>query len=176
MKWPFRRNKQDQTDVPAEIQEYYQTGRRERTGVAWLLALGTLLLTIGLATLLFFGGRWLYRTVANRGDNNNGNTSQVTQSPTDTTTEERQADNTGGGDTGGNNTGTSSTNTDNSGSTQGSQTTPSTPATPSTPRTTTPTTGDGLPSTGPGNVVGLFAATTAVAGTAHYAINAKRRF
>src|SRR6266545_4403999 len=59
----FRR-RNNQTNVPAEIQEYYQTERRERAGVAWLLALGTLLVTVVLAVGLFFGSRWVYRKVA----------------------------------------------------------------------------------------------------------------
>lgn len=174
MKWPFRRNK-DQTDVPAEIQEYYQTERRERTGVAWLLALGTLLVTVGLATLLFFGGRWLYRTVANRGDGGRDNVSQVEQE------QGSEGRNRGDGskDEGSardNDGQTSSTNTRDSdqpggGTAQGSQSTP--PAAPS--RTTSPTTGDNLPDTGPGNVVGLFMATTVTAATAHYALNTRRR-
>src|SRR5690606_28125129 len=79
MRWPFNRNR-NVDGVPAEIQEYYQTERRERTGVAWLLALGTLIITVGLAGLLFFGGRWIYRTVANNNDDSTETTSQTEQS------------------------------------------------------------------------------------------------
>ncbi|HTE57431.1 MAG TPA: hypothetical protein VK694_01715 [Verrucomicrobiae bacterium] len=68
----FRR-RNNQTNVPAEIQEYYQTERRERAGVAWLLALGTLLVTVLLAVGLFFGSRWVYRKVAK---NDKPNTSE----------------------------------------------------------------------------------------------------
>jgi hypothetical protein len=50
-----------QTQVPAEIQEYYQTERRERAGVAWLLAIGTLIVTIALTAGIFFAGRWAWR-------------------------------------------------------------------------------------------------------------------
>ena len=60
MVWPFNRKKNTE-DVPQEVQDYYQSERRERAGVAWLLAFGTLLLTIALAIGLFFGGRWVYR-------------------------------------------------------------------------------------------------------------------
>jgi len=60
-----RRN--NQANVPAEIQEYYQAERRERAGVAWLLAIGTLVVTILLAVGIFFGGRWVYRSIT---DNN----------------------------------------------------------------------------------------------------------
>lgn len=68
----FRR-RNNQTNVPAEIQEYYQTERRERAGVAWLLALGTLLITVLLAVGLFFGSRWVYRKVVK---NDKPNTSE----------------------------------------------------------------------------------------------------
>lgn len=65
--WPFNRRK-NQSSVPDEIQEYYQSERRERTGIAWLLALGTLIVTVILAVILFFGGRWIYRTVFDSGE------------------------------------------------------------------------------------------------------------
>lgn len=57
----FNRRNRNQTNVPAEIQEYYQTERRERAGVAWLLAGGTLVATVLLAAGIFFAGRWVYR-------------------------------------------------------------------------------------------------------------------
>lgn len=57
--WPFKRRKNDA--LPEEVQEYYQSTSRERTGVAWLLAAGTLVATIVLAVVLFFGGRTIYR-------------------------------------------------------------------------------------------------------------------
>ncbi len=54
---------QDEAKVPEEIQEYYQSEQRERTGVAWLLAIGTLLVTVVLAAGIFFSGRWAYRNI-----------------------------------------------------------------------------------------------------------------
>lgn len=70
-------NRRNKTEVPEEIQEYYQTERRERAGIAWLLAFGTLIITIVLAAGIFFAGRWAYRKIAGT-DNDNG-TTQVTQ-------------------------------------------------------------------------------------------------
>ena len=61
--WPFKR-KQSNQSVPAEVEEYYQSERRERVGVAWLLAFATLVTTLLLAVGLFFGGRWVYRKLA----------------------------------------------------------------------------------------------------------------
>jgi cytoskeletal protein RodZ len=57
-------NRNNRTNVPAEIQEYYQTERRERAGIAWLLAFGTIVVTIVLAAGIFFAGRWAYRKIA----------------------------------------------------------------------------------------------------------------
>lgn len=61
--WPFGRKKDDpsQLKVPAEVQQYYQAERRERVGLAWLLAAGTLVVTVLIGLALFFGGRALYR-------------------------------------------------------------------------------------------------------------------
>lgn len=64
----FNRRQQNPANVPAEIQEYYQTERRERAGVAWLLAFGTLVATIALAAGIFFGGRWVYRAAFDKDD------------------------------------------------------------------------------------------------------------
>lgn len=73
--WPFNRRNKATTEVPPEIQEYYHAEQRERVGVAWLLALGTLVVTILLALGLFYGGRWTYRKIAN----NKPATTAVTQ-------------------------------------------------------------------------------------------------
>ncbi len=60
--WPFnRKKKQEQSVLPQEVQEYYRSTNKERRSTAWLLALGTLVVTIVLATILFFAGRWLYQ-------------------------------------------------------------------------------------------------------------------
>ena len=66
--WPFSRKKDEQSDLPKEVQDYYQAEKREKVGVAGLLALGTLMVTILLAIGLFFGGRWVYRTVFDNDD------------------------------------------------------------------------------------------------------------
>lgn len=163
MKWPFNRNKNIE-GVPAEIQEYYQSERRERTGVAWLLALGTLIVTIGLATLLFFGGRWIYRTVANNDDNRTEETAQVNQDPQETTSPQESTTSDDPAIAPSTENGTSSTNTTNNTGTQGSQNTPS----------TTPVTGDGLPDTGPGDTLTLVVFTTMVATAGHYVVTTRR--
>lgn len=60
-------NRKKDTSTPNEIQNYYTEERRDRTGVAWLLAAGTLIVTLLLALGLFYGGRWAYRTVFDDG-------------------------------------------------------------------------------------------------------------
>ena len=173
MKFPFRRNR-DTTSVPAEIQEYYQAERRDRTGVAWLLALGTLIITIGLATLLFFGGRWAYRTIVD--NDNNTETAQTEEESTESDSNSPESSPaTESGQTGPS-TGTSSTTT----STPNSPT-PTEAGTRSTAQSTTPATGSNvagsttdLPNTGAGDIVSIFAITTAVGAAAHYAITTRR--
>jgi cytoskeletal protein RodZ len=59
--WPFNRKKRNQS-VPAEVQQFYQAERRERVGLAWLLAFGTLVVTVLVVLGLFFGGRAIYRS------------------------------------------------------------------------------------------------------------------
>lgn len=76
----FGRKQPDIDSVPQEVQDYYQSERRERTGVAWLLALATLVVTLLLAIGLFYGGRWVYRTAFK-----NDSTPTATQTATSTT-------------------------------------------------------------------------------------------
>ena len=77
MAFNFRRSKKTDAQVPEEVQQYYQSERRERTGVAWLLALGTLLITLAIAFALFWAGRWVYRAIT---DGDDGQKSpQITQ-------------------------------------------------------------------------------------------------
>lgn len=65
MSW-FRRRDKTENSVPPEVQEYYQSERRERVGIAWMLALATLVVTVLLAFGLFYGGRWAYRALFDR--------------------------------------------------------------------------------------------------------------
>ncbi len=61
----FFRKKKTTTNIP-ELQEYYASQKRESTGLAWLLALGSLIVTALIIIALFLGGRWTYRKIANR--------------------------------------------------------------------------------------------------------------
>lgn len=58
MNWPFRRKK---SILPSEVEDYYKAEKRDRTGIAGLLLLGTFVITFVLALAVFFGARWAYR-------------------------------------------------------------------------------------------------------------------
>jgi cytoskeletal protein RodZ len=144
----FNRRKQNTDVLPEEVREYYQSERRERTGVAWLLAVGTLIATFVIAAALFFSGRWVYRTVFNNDDNKNKTTTsqdnaQRIDENGNVTGGNQQAVNSNG--SAGQSTGTSSTSTNTPSSS-------STTATNNTTTTTTPNTGPvELINTGPGD-------------------------
>jgi hypothetical protein len=165
----FGRDKNNLESVPSEVQDYYRSERRERTGLAWLLALGTLVVTLIIAAGLFFGGRWAYRKVTH-----------TDRRPSVATQQQQGAQHDGHA---------SSTNTDqgnnqNQGQSSGTQSQPNptptpapstsqpstTPAPAATPPATAPSTNGALVNTGPGDTVAVFAL-MAVAGTlAHHLV------
>lgn len=60
----FRRNKSANSPaLPEEVNDYYQAEKRDRTWMAWLLALLSLAVTTLIIMGLFFGGRWVYRKI-----------------------------------------------------------------------------------------------------------------
>lgn len=165
-------NRKKKKDVlPQEVREYYQAERRDRTGMAWLLAIATLLVTFLIAAALFFGGRWVYRAVFDNDDKAGKTTTSQTESsgteqsdqPTENNSSNSNEQNSNTGTTNAGSTATSngtgsesgqtsSTNTtanpgngsSSTGSTSGSVSgtaTTGSPATSNTP-TTTPVTGE----------------------------------
>lgn len=155
--------KKDVNAVPQEVREYYEAERRERTGMAWLLAIGTLVVTLLLASGLFFGGRWVYRTVFDNKDDKKQPVATETKKDESKKTDTNKPNETTGSSSGGTTT-PQAARTD----------TPST----STPRPTTPTQGPAtttLPSsgtttlanTGPTEVIIVFAAVV-TAGTLYH--------
>lgn len=82
----FRRNRQ-QSVLPDEVKQYYQTEKRQRRGMAVLLAIVALVATVAIAAGLFFAGRFIYNKVtdkdtktaqpADAGDNKDKKTKQV---------------------------------------------------------------------------------------------------
>ena len=158
--WPFNR-KQDSADLPQEVQDYYKTEKGQKPGVAGLLALGTLVVTVLLALGLFFGGRWAYRA-AFKDDKKPG---QVAQAPSD-----ESADNAD----------ESTAQTDQT----PPEPTPLPPAQTPSPTTPTPTPGRGsgtpaqatLPATGPNDAL-VIAFSAVFFGTAwYYVFGNKKQF
>lgn len=160
--------------VPQEVQDYYRSERRERTGVAWLLALGTLVVTVLLAVGLFFGGKWLFQKIT--GDKDSGTTTSQTEntgtSSTTTTTPSDSGSSTNassGGSSSGGGSGSGTTqqeqNQAGSGSAPAANTTP--PATSSGSQASTPASTETLTNTGPGDTLAVFLVATA-AGTLLY--------
>lgn len=68
----------DDLPMPQELQDYYAVENRERSWMAWVLGLATLVLTVVIALGLFYGGRYAYRKVRNN-DNKNTATQQAAQ-------------------------------------------------------------------------------------------------
>ncbi len=170
--WPFNRKKTEDSTLPEEVQNYYQAEKRERAGVAGLLAVGTLLVTVLIAVGLFFGGRWIYRTVVDNNDDKNTNTTaenngeQQPVSPT-TDNQDKKAD-------------TPAPTTPSANPTPNP--TPATTPQPTTPTaaaqtpTTTPKTGsDDLPNTGPGNITAILIGTVVLASALHYVTLGRRQ-
>ncbi len=61
-------NRKDKTTI-AELEEYYSsTGKKHRSGMAWLMAFLSIALTVIVIIALFFLGRWIYRTVTDSND------------------------------------------------------------------------------------------------------------
>lgn len=153
----FKRKNSAQDSLPREVKDYYDTSRRERVGVAWVLALLTLVVTVLLSLGLFFGGRWAYRAIfdddsgvqtadtssQDNADNtsDNQNTDKINQD-VESTLNELLSDNTSEP---GNQPGSGSSDTAAS---SGSNTAPADDRNSDNP--TTPITGP-LPDTGPGD-------------------------
>lgn len=156
------RSRRSNPPLPKEVQQYYQSQRRERVGLAWLLGLGTIVVTILLGTGLFFGGRAIYRSVHKK--NNPPAVAQNKPSTSKSTTPTPQTPAT---------------------TTPAPSTTPTTPTTPpptppvttSTTPTTPPTTPKKVPNTGPGNLALIvFAVVSTGATLLHAGVLRRRRF
>lgn len=58
----FKRNKQESV-LPDEVKQYYQSEKRQKRGVAIGLAVLAVLVTVAIAAGLFFGGRFVYNKI-----------------------------------------------------------------------------------------------------------------
>ncbi|HSX46398.1 MAG TPA: hypothetical protein VLF87_00180 [Patescibacteria group bacterium] len=185
MKLPFSRKKDSTAGAPAmppEVENYYQSEHRERTGIAWLLAIGTLVVTVAVVLGLFMGGRWIYRKARNQDKGNTVATTQTKSSSNTNTSNGSSTTSNGSSNSSSSNTSSNNTpsSTGSSSSTTSSGTTStSTPSTGtvqaptntgSTTQTTSPTqtSQNGLPSTGPGDTLAIFTITTIVGAFVHH--------
>ena len=150
----FWRKKSQDTVLPTEIQDYYQTEKRERAWVAWALGLATFIGTALLVLGLFTGGRWAYR--------------KLTSDPATPVAVQQDA---------------TPQDPDKSFNQTPSSTTPpsTTPASQNTPPTSTPTTtpqtsststsrtnaSSNLPNTGPGDTLAIFVVVSLVGYVLH---------
>ncbi len=130
-----RNKQQDASVLPAEVNQYYASEQEGRRGVAFLLGIITLIITLVVAAGLFLAGRFVYRKVTN---DDKPATTQVQKLPNDAKTQDKAKTS----DNNSKNNNTSPT------SPSGSQTLPSSPA-PTTPSPTTPRTPTPAPSSVP---------------------------
>ena len=188
--WPFGKKQSEEYEVPQEeiteeqptsnlpeeVQEYYESGQKERVGVAWLLGIGTLVVTLILAAGLFFGGRWVYRKVANK--DKDTTTTQISQNANNKNQNQSKQNSSG------------SSNNSGSNQSQGSTATPA-PATPSTPTPapqsqpatpapaptspSSPATGTTTPNTGPGDVFAIAAIAAVASMIGYYAVQLRKQ-
>ena len=63
-----RFKRKDQSVLPEEVKQYYQSEQRQRAGVAVLLGIAAIIITVLIAVGLFYGGRYVYRQI-NKEDN-----------------------------------------------------------------------------------------------------------
>jgi len=158
LKLPWRQQSADQANLPQEVQQYYQAEQRERMGVASLLALGTLIVTVLLAAGIFFGGRWVWRHTAERNrSKTNVATTGTVQAPDDKTSSSTTSSSTTNSSASSSTSTpvTSSSGSNNAASQPSSAATPSSPtSTPSqTTSTPTSTTTTALANTGPTSIL-----------------------
>lgn len=75
----FNRKKTDQIVLP-EIERYYDAEKRERAGLAWLLAIVSIACVALILIGMFFGGRWIYRKLTNTTEKTGVSTTQTVES------------------------------------------------------------------------------------------------
>lgn len=159
MPWNRNRNRPVASNIPQEVEEYYQSAHKQRRGIAGLLTLATLILTLVLAVAIFFGGRWVVNKVL-RKDNNSSNTSLQDNLPGDSgsssptqklpdsdTNEGQNNDSSAGGSS--NNDQSHQNSNQGSGESGSSQSAPPAPRTPTTGPETPEAPAPQIPKTGP---------------------------
>lgn len=160
----FRRNKDS---VLPEVDKYYEAEKRDRTGVAWLLALVSVAVVALIIVGLFLGGRWAYNKIAKNNDAEEVAQVDENGAPSFDNGEAPTGDTPAPAD----GTGEAPAPAPNGDESQGTVNAPARTETPSTP-----VTGDSgeLPSTGPADTALIFATVSTAAGAAHYAVTKRK--
>lgn len=155
----FKRNKTtiDDAVMPQELQDYYEAETRERTWMAWMLGLATLVITVVIALGLFYGGRFAYRKIR-------GSDSKQTAVQQDNQSEDEDADE---ADEENEEQTASAPATSEPAQTAAPTSTPNTSSTTTnTPRTATPQPST-MPNTGPTDTIALFVVVSVLAYVVH---------
>jgi cytoskeletal protein RodZ len=157
----FRRKK-DEATLP-EVEQYYEAERRDRSGLAWLLAILSMVVVAGILVLLFLGGRWAYNEIT---DNNDEDVA---------TTETAEVQNFDGAPTNEQPANEGSETTQNS--PEGNTSTPaegSSTSTDTSAANNESTSNSTLPHTGPADTAVIFVAVSFAAAAAHYAMQRRK--
>lgn len=123
----FKRNSSQNTDASSQVTDYYQSEKSGRKPVAWLLALGTFIVTLVIILGVFFVGKWGYHKFTNRNKSNQQAQTTGTSNTTDTS---RQASD--------NNSSTPTSNSAADQNTSAPQTSSTSTSTPSGPAANSP--------------------------------------
>jgi len=164
--WPFRHKDTTETGVSSDTDDYYRTERRERVGLAWLLAFGSLIATLLIALALFYGVRFIYHKVHHTNTAGTTATTESTNSAPESAASNSQSS-------------TGQTNATGSGTTS----TPSSSATSSTSSNSSSTStgssatagGQNIANTGPGDTIAIFLAVSVLGALTHNAYQ-RRKF
>lgn len=140
---------EDSSKSTQEVKDYYESSPSQNMGVAWLLAFGTLVLTIVLALGLFFGGRWAFRKITHRGTSTVTITQQANENSKANTGEDSKQQTSSDEAVTNSDTGSSSTSS--------------------------PSSKSKTPDTGPGNVIAVFVLTSVVSAGSYYVFAYQRK-
>jgi cytoskeletal protein RodZ len=157
----FRRKKDDST-LP-EVEQYYEAERRDRSGLAWLLAILSMVVVAGILVLLFLGGRWAYNEIT---DSNEEDVA---------TTEPSEVQSFDGAPTN-----EPSTNQDSEAPQSSTESNTATPADSTSTTTSTSNSSNesasnsSLPHTGPADTAAIFVSVSIAAATAHYVVQRRK--
>lgn len=171
----FKRTKKD--SVLPEVDKYYEGERRDRAGLAWLLALVSVIIVAVIIISVFLAGRWLYRQITK--DDNAGVAVTEIEAPSfdggttdesdDAADDQRRAEEAAKAEA------EKKAEEERRAKEEAERGRVDAPARTETP--SVPVTGDSgapLPSTGPANLVGVFAGVTTLAGGIHYVVERRR--